>query len=456
MLISSCDALRPRVRQLLSENAYPGYVYGYPHKKAYRWLPHPVPLSEAWEEEDRGALFCYVHLPFCNQRCSFCNLFTYVPGETDPATTYLNALAREMEAYERALRPFSFARLYVGGGTPTFLSAGQLATLTRNLRDILGVDVARASGCIEASPETLDEDKVQILRESGFQRLSLGIQSLVPQELRAVNRRFDFEHNQRAIDRAGQAGFPQFNIDLIYGLPGQTLESWAYSLDTVLASRATSLFLYPLYIRPLTGLDRRAEALPCPAPRQMGAMYDHALDRLGEAGFHQITMRQFRRDQPGPRAGHDYRCQEDGMVGLGAGARSYTRALHYSTPWKMVARNIRAVVEDYITRMNARETDIRYGFRLDEEEQRRRFLILSLLYDGFDFSGFSSRFGVDARVIFADLLEVLLEEQLVIQQGERMILSKRGTRHADIVGQICFSARVQQAIDSFEYDRVVR
>src|SRR5262249_7291490 len=131
-----------------------GYVYGYPHKKAYRLLPAPRPLADVWAGEDRSSLFCYVHIPFCNQRCSFCNLFTFVPAGTSPAGAYLDALAREMEAYAGVLRPAHFSRLYLGGGTPTYLDAGELRRLVGYLRDILGVVPSRTHGCIEASPET--------------------------------------------------------------------------------------------------------------------------------------------------------------------------------------------------------------------------------------------------------------------------------------------------------------
>ena len=95
MRTSSCAELHERLRRQLRECAYPGYVYGYPHKKAYRPLPHPVPLRTVWEKEDRRHLFAYVHIPFCGQRCSFCNLFTHVPTDGDPAGAYLDALARE-------------------------------------------------------------------------------------------------------------------------------------------------------------------------------------------------------------------------------------------------------------------------------------------------------------------------------------------------------------------------
>jgi oxygen-independent coproporphyrinogen-3 oxidase len=437
-----------------------GYVYGYPHKKAYRALRETRALEDVWAAEPRGALYCYVHIPFCNQRCSFCNLFTFVPAGASPAGVYLGALAREMEAYARVLHPARFCRLYIGGGTPTYLDAGELRRLVGLLQDILGVEPAAAHGCIEASPETLDEEKVAVLRELGFQRLSLGIQSLVPEELRQVNRRFDFALQARALELVGRAGFPHFNVDLIYGLPGQTAASWRYSLEAAIDSAATSLFLYPLYVRPLTGLDRRTDgkaSFACASglcmPQQMGAMYDFAVERLAAAGFRQWTMRQFRRDKAADaRDDPEYRCQRDGMVGLGAGARSYTRGLHYSTPWKMMARNIRGVVEDYCGAMAAGRTEVSHGFFLDEDERRRRFVILSLLYDGLRWRDFADTFGTDARALFAPQWQALEEEGCATLGEDAVRLTPRGVRHADVVGQLFFSERVRRLMDTYEYD----
>jgi oxygen-independent coproporphyrinogen-3 oxidase len=451
MLTSSCADLHRRLRRLLDECAYPGYVYGYPHKKAYRPLPRPLPLAEVWAEEDRRHLFCYVHVPFCNQRCSFCNLFTYVPGAS-PSREYLDALHREADAYARALDPFRFTRLYIGGGTPTYLDAGELGRLVRLLREALGVDPHTTHGCIETSPETVDAEKVAVLREAGFQRVSLGVQSFVAEELRQVNRRFDFPLHRQAIDLIGRAGFSHFNVDLIYGLPGQTPASWRYSLEQAIDSPATSLFLYPLYVRPLTGLAVRQRPLDAPTPRQMAALYDAAVERLARAGFRQLTMRQFRRDRGPDETDSEYRCQEHGMVGLGAGARSYTAGLHYSTPWRMVAANIRAVIEDHQRRMRAGDTSVAHGFVLDEDERRRRFVIQSLLYDGLDRKAFQSTFHDDARVVFAEAWDALLAEECVRDDGARLRLTPRGVRHADVVGQLFFSARVNELIEAYEHD----
>lgn len=441
MLTSSCPDVRAWLRDQLRACAYPGYVYGYPHKKAYRPLA-PVPLADAWAGEDRSRLFAYVHVPFCNQRCSFCNLFTLVPGERSVVGPYLDALARQMELFAR-LGPARFSRLYVGGGTPSFLTTAELRRLVGDLRSLLGIDPARTHACIETSPETLDEEKVLALAELGFQRLSLGVQSLVEDELHAVNRRFDVAAHDRAAALIARARIPHFNVDLIYGLPGQTLASWRYSLEWAMGSPATSLFLYPLYIRPLTGLGARSVPLDAPTQYQMAAMYDAAVERLPLAGFRQLTMRQFRRDRD---EGPDdvYRCQSDGMVGLGAGARSYTARLHYSTPWKMVARNIRGVIDDYVLAMGSGDDRITHGIRLDEDERLRRHVIQSLLYDGVESS--------TLEVSFPAELDALREEQCVRDEAGTVRLTTRGVRHSDVVGQLFFSPRVRALIDSYEYD----
>jgi oxygen-independent coproporphyrinogen-3 oxidase len=184
----------------------------------------------------------------------------------------------------------------------------------------------------------------------------------------------------------------------------------------------------------------------------MALMYDTAVERLTASGFRQLTMRQFRRDVPADDD-LEYRCQRDGMVGLGAGARSYTRRLHYSTPWKMVARNIRGVVESYLEAMAAGDMAVRHGFILDDDERRRRFVIQSLLYDGLAWRDFRDAFGADARDYFDPQWQALAGEGCVRLADDGVRLTPRGVRHADVVGQLFFSERVQRLVDAYEYDR---
>jgi oxygen-independent coproporphyrinogen-3 oxidase len=131
-------------------------------------------------------------------------------------------------------------------------------------------------------------------------------------------------------------------------------------------------------------------------------MYDTALQRLADAGFRQVTMRQFRRGRPLSPESDDYACQADGTVGLARAPEVILLRLHYSTPWKMVARNIRGVVADYEDDLDTGQFRVRHGFALDADERRRRFVILSLLYDGLRWDAFRTATGADARTLYAD------------------------------------------------------
>src|SRR5262249_10304621 len=150
---------------------YHGYVYGYPHKTAYRRLPEPIPLRDVWAGEPRSALMLYLHVPFCEMRCGFCNLFTQARPREGVAAAYLDALARQASQVREALTGASFARLAVGGGTPTALDLSGLERLFDLAESLLGGPVA-APASVETSPETAAPEKLSLLRARGVRRVS--------------------------------------------------------------------------------------------------------------------------------------------------------------------------------------------------------------------------------------------------------------------------------------------
>jgi oxygen-independent coproporphyrinogen III oxidase len=304
----------------LAGGPFQGYAYAYPHKTAYRALP-PQPLAEVWAGEPTAALALYVHIPFCSVRCGFCNLFAVSrPGE-DRVDRYLDALERQARQVVAALPGASWARVALGGGTPTYLSAAELERLVRMLGDLLRVDLGRVPGAIELSPETTTPDRVALLRAAGFQRVSLGVQSLDGESARALGRPQRPPEAARALDLLRGAGFPVLNLDLIYGAPGQPAADLEASLRAALPRwRPEEVYLYPLYVRPQTGLGRKAEHSPLSTARL--DTYRAGRDLLLAAGYEQVSMRMFRAPwAPAPPTLPDHRCQDDGMVGLGAGAQ---------------------------------------------------------------------------------------------------------------------------------------
>lgn len=238
---------------------YRSYVYAYPHKTAYRPLPERPELAALWAGEPKDALSLYAHIPFCEVRCGFCNLFTRIGAPDELTGRYLDALDRQATAVREALgdeAPVRFATAAFGGGTPTFLTAAELERLCDIAEKRTGVDLRAVPLSVETSPATATADRLAVLAERGATRLSIGVQSFVDAEARAAvrpQRRADVE---AALGRIRDTGVPVLNIDLIYGIDGQTERSWRSSLDAALAWRPEELYLYPLYVRPLTGLGR--------------------------------------------------------------------------------------------------------------------------------------------------------------------------------------------------------
>ena len=436
-----------RLAELLTEAPYQGYSYGYPHKTAYRPLRPPVALREAWAAEPRDALFLYLHVPFCEMRCGFCNLFTQARPKVELVNSYLAALRRQAVQVREALGKARFARCAIGGGTPTFLAADQLDTLFDIAEEVLSTRLADVPVSLEVSPETIDADKLTLLKERGVERISIGIQSFREAETSAVGRPQPAAIVRRALELLQFADFPTLNIDLIYGLPGQTVDSWLASLEAALAYFPQELYLYPLYVRPLTGLgksERCWDDLRLDCYRQGRA---HLLSR----GWRQVSMRMFQAPHAPPSTGPVYCCQDDGMVGLGCGARSYTRRLHYSTEYAVGVRGVREIVADYVSRPDAEFAQANYGFLLDDGEQRRRYVIQSLLtQDGLDLPAYQRRFHSDPLDDLPQLLEL---EPLCLanRQGQNLILTAAGLERSDAIGPWLYSQRVGALMAGYEY-----
>jgi oxygen-independent coproporphyrinogen-3 oxidase len=432
---------------LLAEPAYEGYAYAYPHKTAYRPLRPPVPLREAWAGERRDALFLYLHVPFCEMRCGFCNLFTLTRPKDGLAAAYLAALRRQAVRVRDALGGARFARVAVGGGTPTFLDAARLAELFDIAEHTLRADLRAVPVAVETSPATAEPDKLAVLRDRGVKRVSIGVQSFIEAEVAAAGRPQMTADVEAALGRLRAAGFATLNIDLIYGLPRQTVASWLASVRAALRWRPEELYLYPLYVRPLTGLGRSRREGEDIRP----ACYREARALLLGAGYAQVSMRLFRARHAPTDEGPVYCCQEDGMVGVGCGARSYTRALHYATEYAVRAPGIREIIADYVARPDEAFDWADYGFRLGPDEQRRRYVIQSLLSaEGLSTSAYRGRFGTEA---FDDLPELGELEPLGLarRDPERLSLRAAGVERSDALGPWLYSEAVRNLMGEYAW-----
>ncbi|MEU0126797.1 MULTISPECIES: STM4012 family radical SAM protein [unclassified Streptomyces] len=446
---------------------YLSYVYAYPHKTAYRPLDtHPAgrpPLAELWAAERKDALSLYVHIPFCEVRCGFCNLFTRIGAPDELTTRYLDALDRQAVAVRDALgddAPVRFAAAAFGGGTPTYLDAGELERLCDIAEKRMGADLRSVPLSVETSPSTATADRLAVLADRGTTRISIGVQSFVDTEARAAvrpQRRSDVE---AALGRIRDARVPVLNIDLIYGIDGQTEASWRTSLDAALTWRPEELYLYPLYVRPLTGLGRLGPGSAGSAARsgpdtawdeQRLRLYRAGRDHLLSHGYEQVSMRMFRRADTTPAGPEDYACQTDGMIGLGCGARSYTSSLHYSFDYAVEMREIRGIIDGFTGTRDFSRAEV--GRYVDAGEARRRHLLQSLLQaEGMETAGYRERFGTDPCDTFSTELERFAARGWLDEAAGpgRLRLSPEGLAHSDALGPELFSPGVRAAMAAYE------
>ncbi|MFF2190464.1 STM4012 family radical SAM protein [Streptomyces sp. NPDC058155] len=446
---------------------YESYVYAYPHKTAYRPLADRPALSALWAGERKDALSLYLHIPFCEVRCGFCNLFTRIGAPDELTTRYLDALDRQATAVADALHTNTvpgtgtgtgteadsvrFAAAAFGGGTPTFLTAGELERLCDIAEKRMGADLRAVPLSVETSPSTATADRLSVLADRGATRLSIGVQSFVEEEAKAAvrpQRRSDVE---AALGRIRDARIPVLNIDLIYGIDGQTPRSWRLSLDAALAWRPEELYLYPLYARPLTPLGRRAHPSEAGWDAQRLELYRQGRDHLLAQGYEQVSMRMFR--LPGaPREGaDDYACQTDGMIGLGCGARSYTSDLHYSFDYAVGMREIRTIIDAYTVTEDFSRAEV--GRAVDADEARRRHLLQSLLQaEGMAVADYRERFGSRPEDDFPAELDRFADlGWLDADAGPGLLrLSPEGLAHSDALGPALFSPAVRAAMASYE------
>lgn len=423
---------------------YAGYSYSYPHKTAYRRFDPPLALRDTWSHEPRDSLFLYIHVPFCEMRCGFCNLFTQAQADANLVRDYLSALARQARVAREAIGEMRFAACAIGGGTPTWLDADQLEGLF-NLAEQLGADLDAMPVSVETSPETALPDRLRVLRRRGVDRVSIGVQSFHDSEVHAIGRPQQAAAVSAALAAVRHEGFPVLNIDVMYGLPGQSVATWTASLREALRFAPEEIYLYPLYVRPLTGLGRRAEDWD----DHRLELYRAGRDWLLAEGYRQHSMRRFCSPHAPHEAPNGYACQRDGMLGLGCGARGYTRDVHYSDEYAVDRAAVRSILARWAAKDERAFSEVNYGIRLDCGDRKRRYLLQSLLETcGIDPAAYRAFFDSDLAEDFPEL--AALAEAGWLDQDGCWRLTAAGLERSDRIGPWLYGPRVRQLMEGYQ------
>lgn len=359
----------------------------------------------------------YLHIPFCKSKCLYCDFYS-LSGRED-YERYTDALIMHMEDYSAALRGCTVDSIYIGGGTPTAMPTSMICTLIDGIFDNFNVS-DNAEITIECNPATVGIKELKKIRSAGVNRLSIGIQSACDSELRSLGRIHNFSDAEECFYAARKAGFDNINVDIMYGIPGQTPESLSDTLGKVCGLDPEHISFYGLKIEEGTPFYDMSGSLELPDEDTESAMYFDSIALLSGHGYDQYEISNFAKEGFACRHNIKYwSCGE--YLGLGPGAHSYLGGCRFS---------FKKDIDRYISSMEHPEHD--YGI-IDEKYNIRDFerigeyvmLRLRTVY-GVDAEEFKRRFDRDFDIMYGDKLYKYIEGGFAKKSGNRYFLTPRG------------------------------
>ena len=363
----------------------------------------------------------YVHIPFCTQICYYCD-FSKVFIKNQPVDSYLEHLLEEFRSYDiQKLRT-----LYIGGGTPTALTAPQLEVLLKGLTKNLDLS-ALEELTIEANPGDLDADKIAVLKNSAVNRVSLGVQTFDDKMLKKIGRSHLEKDIYENIDRLKLAGFDNISIDLIYALPGQTMEQVKENVAKAIGLDIPHMSLYSLILENHTVFMNRMRRGKFPLPKEEleAEMFEYIIAELERAGFEHYEISNF--SKPSFESRHNLMYWDNAeYYGIGAGASGYVNGVRYKNHGPI--RHYLSAVEEG----NARITEE----HLSQKEQMEEEMFLGLRKkSGVSMARFEAKFGRSFDGLYGEIVKDLVQQGLMQIEGDRVRMTKRGLFLGDTVAE---------------------
>ena len=363
----------------------------------------------------------YVHIPFCTQICYYCD-FSKVFIKNQPVDSYLEHLLEEFRSYDiQKLRT-----LYIGGGTPTALSAPQLEVLLDGLTKNLDLSVLEEL-TIEANPGDLDEDKIAVLKQSPVNRVSLGVQTFDDKMLKKIGRSHLEKDIYENIDRLKLAGFDNISIDLIYALPGQTMAQVKDNVAKAISLDIPHMSLYSLILENHTVFMNRMRRgkLPLPKEELEAEMFEYIIAELERAGFEHYEISNF--SKSGFESRHNLMYWDNAeYYGIGAGASGYVNGVRYKN---------HGPIRHYLNAVEAGNARITEE-HLSQREQMEEEMFLGLRKkSGVSMARFEEKFGRSFNELYGKTIRDLVQQGLMQIDGDRVRMTKRGLFLGDTVAE---------------------
>ncbi len=363
----------------------------------------------------------YIHMPFCIKKCAYCDFNSYEKLEIIPR--YLSALKREMENYKR--HKLKAETVYIGGGTPTVLNETQLYLLIQSIYDCFDV-MPGAEFTIEANPGTLTKSKLNTLKRLGVNRLSIGLQAYQDKLLKILGRIHSQKDFNDTYNLAREAGFKNINVDVIFGLPEQSVSDFVSTLEKLCVLLPEHISCYSLIVEPDTPFYelKKQGNLNLPNENDERLMYYHAKNYLQEQGYIHYEISNFA--IPGKESSHNIiYWQLKDYLGLGAGAHSFMKGIRFNNYYKP---------EKYIEAIEKHNSALEMQERLSIKDKQAEFCFLGLrLIKGISKHDFYTTFGIHIHEVYGEAIEKLKKLGLLDENRQYLKLTSHGLDFANDV-----------------------
>jgi oxygen-independent coproporphyrinogen-3 oxidase len=360
----------------------------------------------------------YIHIPFCHRICPYCD-FNKVVLKGKPVQKYLEALRKEMEKTVTLHPPNKIKSIFVGGGTPTTLNPAEMKYFIESIQQYFQPQEAGIEFTMEANPEKVDSELLYVMKSGGVNRLSFGVQTFEPDLLKKLGRTHREDDVYTSLKLAREAGFENLSIDLMFGLPNQTVDMFERTLDIAFGLDIPHFSAYGLKVEEGTFFHTlyEKEKLPLPPEEDETHMYDLLMERMEKQGYTQYEISNFAR--PGYQSTHNVTYwKNEEYYGLGAGAHGYVKG----------TRHVNAgPLNEYIERLEKDELPYVELHHVSKEEAMEEMMFMGLrMSNGISEQDFFNRYQVSLNDIFGQELATLLKKGLLSRDNGRYFLTKTG------------------------------
>ena len=367
----------------------------------------------------------YIHIPFCVEKCFYCDFNSYKIQNKNEKKEYIKNLKKEINLYKEEFKDKYFDTIFLGGGTPSILESEELEGIFNEIYKNFSI-LKDAEITIECNPGTLTKKKLQTMKKCGVNRLSIGLQTTQNKNLKYIGRIHTYEIFEKNYKEALEVGFENINIDLMYSLPNQSFDEYKESLDKVIKLSPTHISSYSLILEENTKLHKMYEnkEFELNSDELDIKIYDYTIDKLKENGYNHYEISNYSKN--------NYECKHniiywkcENYLGLGAGASGYINNIRY--------KNVDSI-NDYNSLLKNNQKPIEEINKLTSKDKIEEAIIMNLrMTEGIDILEFNKKYDINFKEKYNKILEKLKYENLIIEKNNRVFFTRRGRQISNTV-----------------------